>query len=211
MGKVKICGLSRMVDVEAANHAMPDFVGFIFAEKSRRCISEQTAASLKERLDARIEAVGVFVNQDLDFVASLYAKGTIDLAQLHGDEDDSYTARLRGQTDGRRESPLRVIRAVGVGGALPPLPMDADFLLFDTASEQRGGIGKTFSWRLLEGYGGLPYFLAGGLNALNVADAIRHLSPFCVDASSGVETDGFKDSKKIHEFVRIARDTYNRS
>ena len=194
-----------MADVEAVNYALPDFIGFVFAEKSRRRIDARTADALRDKLDARIEVVGVFVNQEIEVVVELYQKGVIDLAQLHGDENDNYMERLREQVDRRREAPLRIIKAVGVGDVLPALPERADYLLFDTESEQRGGIGKTFSWRLLRDYHGPPYFLAGGLSASNAARAIRLLAPFCLDVSSGVETDGWKDADKIAAFVRIAR------
>jgi phosphoribosylanthranilate isomerase len=94
---------------------------------------------------------------------------------------------------------------VGVGETLPVLPEGADYVLFDSGSEQRGGTGKTFDWNLLRDYSGLPYFLAGGLTAENIPKAIRSLAPLCADVSSGVETEGVKDAGKIHEFVRVAR------
>ncbi|MCL1963934.1 MAG: phosphoribosylanthranilate isomerase [Firmicutes bacterium] len=199
MSKVKICGLRRPEDVDAVNRSMPDFAGFVFAARSRRRVDEATAAMLKERLDGRIKAVGVFVNQELEMIAGLCQKGVIDWVQLHGDEDAGYIGRLRERCGGR------IVKAIGIGGTLPPLPEGADYLLFDTASSQRGGIGKAFDWRVLKAYAGPPYFLAGGLSPANVGDALRSLAPFCVDVSSGVETDGFKDAEKIDAFVRLVR------
>jgi len=94
MSKVKICGLSRIEDIDAVNRALPDYIGFVFA-KSRRRVDEATASMLKERLDSRIKAVGVFVNEKAEIIAGLYENGVIDLAQLHGDEDESYILRLK--------------------------------------------------------------------------------------------------------------------
>jgi phosphoribosylanthranilate isomerase len=197
MRKVKICGLSRAEDIAAVNRALPDFVGFVFAP-SRRRVDIQTAAALKKKLDSRIEVVGVFVNENVETVIRAYNNRIIDLVQLHGDEDDDYVKRLK------ESCGCRVIKAIGVGDTLPVLPSEPDYLLFDAlqaGSKQRGGIGKTFDWSLLTGYRGPPYFLAGGLTVDNVSDAITFLSPYCVDVSSGVETNGVKDAGKIHEFV----------
>jgi phosphoribosylanthranilate isomerase len=198
MSKVKICGLSRPQDIDAANRALPDFIGFVFA-KSRRQVSQAEAAALKERLDPRIKAVGVFVNEDIERIAGLCQRGIIDWVQLHGEEDEAYLARLRLRTG------CPVIKSVSVGADLPPLPKGADYLLFDTASIHRGGTGQAFDWRVLQGYQGTPYFLAGGLSPQNVAQALRALTPYCVDVSSGVETDGVKDPQKIDAFVRMVR------
>lgn len=198
MSKVKICGLRRMEDIDAVNRARPDYIGFVFAE-SRRQVDAETAATLKAGLDAGIEAAGVFVNQEIGFITDLYRKGIIDLVQLHGDEDGEYIRRLR------ESCGCRVIKAIGVGAAPPPMPEGPDYLLFDTASELRGGTGKGFDWSLLKDYNEPPYFLAGGLTAGNVCEAVSLLAPYCVDVSSGVETDGAKDAEKIEEFVCLVR------
>ena len=229
MSKVKICGLSRPQDIEAINRALPDFVGFVFAT-SQRQVDKKTAIALRDKLDPSIQTVGVFVNEQIETVTELYRCGVIDIVQLHGDEDGEYIRRLK------EGSGCRVIKLVGVGGTLPdlvgvggtllaplgvgdkvpdlvdatgtpPAPLSVpDFLLFDTLSAQRGGTGKAFDWKLLLGYSGLPYFLAGGLSLETVSEAIRLLSPFCVDVSSGVETNGLKDAEKILKFVHLVRE-----
>ena len=198
MSKIKICGLSRIADIEAVNHALPDYIGFVFASSKRR-VDIETAAMLKEKLSLRIKAVGVFVNEEIRVISEIVQNGIIDLIQLHGDEDGAYIEQLKKVCD------CPVIKSVSVGDTLPALPNKADYLLFDTLSEQRGGVGKTFDWRVLEEYHDIPYFLAGGLSAENVSEARYLLSPFCVDISSGVETRGVKDPEKIYRFVQTVR------
>jgi len=202
--KIKICGLSRIQDIEAVNRALPDFIGFVFAP-SRRRVDVALAAMLKEKLDPQIEAVGVFVNEKIEVITEIYKKGIIDLVQLHGDEDGEYIRLLKDIC------PCRVIKAVCIGNEMPSLPQKSDYLLFDTLSESRGGTGKNFDWRILKEYcpaslyNGLTFFLAGGLSIENAADAIQMLKPFCVDVSSGVETDGLKDAEKIEKIVSLVR------
>jgi phosphoribosylanthranilate isomerase len=198
VSKVKICGLSREEDIETVNRVLPDYIGFIFAQSIRR-VDLRTAAVLKEKLDSRIVSVGVFVNENIDIIAETYKSRIIDLVQLHGDENGSYIKQLKDICG------CRVIKAVRVGNALPPLPIEPDYLIFDAQSDRRGGAGKTFEWNILKNYSGTPYFLAGGLSPENVADVIHMLAPFCVDVSSGVEKDGKKDSGKIERFVYSVR------
>ena len=198
MSRVKICGLSRKEDIEAVNCILPDYIGFVFAE-SRRRIDIKIAVMLKEKLDPRIKAVGIFVNENISVVSEIYQNSIVDLIQLHGDEDDSYIRRLKAVCD------CCVIKAVGVGDTLPSLSITPDYLLFDTISEQRGGTGRAFNWSVLKEYRNMPYFLAGGLSIENVADVVHLLSPFCLDVSSGVETDGFKDPEKMNKFVQTVR------
>jgi len=194
---IKICGLRRDEDVVAVNNALPDYVGFVFTE-SKRQIGTEDAMRLRGKLDRRIRTVGVFVNQPIDLITELYSKRVIDVAQLHGDENDVYIKELR-QACG-----CEIIKSVSITDRIPDLPGTADYLLFDTASELRGGTGRTFDWSILKNYHN-PYFLAGGLSSDNVHDALHRISPFAVDVSSGVETDNFKDSEKINRFVQIVR------
>ena len=202
MSRVKICGAFRVEDIAAVNIVLPDYVGFVFAHSSRR-VDLKTAAALRERLDPGIKTVGVFVDEDITVVSKAYGSGIIDLAQLHGDEDGEYIKRLRNACG------CPVIKAVGIGGVLPPLPVGADYLLFDSLSKRRGDACGAFDWNVLKGYTGTPYFLAGGLTPGNVAGAIDLLSPFCVDVSGGVETGGKKDAEKIEKFVYAVRGVIN--
>jgi phosphoribosylanthranilate isomerase len=198
MSKVKICGLRREEDIEAVNRTLPDFIGFVFAP-SRRMVDIKTASALREKLDPRIKAVGVFVDEDIGAVSKIYKNGIIDLVQLHGGEDERYIVRLK------EACGCQVIKSAGIGDMMPSLPAGPDYLLFDTLSSQHGGTGRTFDWNILKGYCGLPYFLAGGLSIENAAAAIDFLSPFCVDVSTGVEKDGAKDAKKIEIFISLVR------
>ena len=198
MTKIKICGLSRTEDIETVNRLQPEFIGWVFAE-SRRKVEVKTASQLRKNLDPQIEAVGVFVNENIDTITKIYQDRIIDIVQLHGDEDDAYIRQLQAHCA------CRVIKAVGIGETLPSLPIAPDYLLFDTRSAQRGGLGQTFDWNILKEYTGLPFFLAGGLSMENVTDAIHLLAPWCVDVSSGVETQGVKDADKMEKFVCLVR------
>lgn len=198
--KIKICGIRRPEDVRIVNRFLPDYAGFVFAG-SRRRIDGAMAARLKGMLDCRVKAVGVFVNEDPETIFSLAEKGVIDLVQLHGDEDAGYLEAVKKGTG------LPLIKAVRVRGAADAgaaKALAADYLLFDTYSgKEYGGSGKVFDWSVLSGIG-RPYFLAGGLCAGNVSDALR-AAPYALDVSSGVETDGFKDERKVEEFIRAVR------
>lgn len=198
MTKIKLCGLTRPCDIEVANQLKPEYVGFVFAPKSRRYVTPQKAAELKALLHPATKAVGVFVNEAPETVAALLAAGTIDIAQLHGDEDDAYIKALRKQTD------RPIIQAIRIDTAQDMIAAQnsrADFVLLDSG---KGGTGKVFDWKLIQPIE-RPYFLAGGLGIDNVRPAIETLRPYAVDVSSGIETDGWKDKIKMAEFVAAVR------
>ena len=201
MTKVKICGLRTITDVHKANRCMPDYVGFIFAQKSRRYVSPEIAQAMKRALAPGIQAVGVFVNEDTSVIAQLVNRQVIDCVQLHGDEDAAYVRALKGQVH------CPIIQAVPMGaGTARALPQSPDYLLFDTATQTRGGCGKVFDWALIPRNNSTPFFLAGGLDEHNVCDAIARVSPYGVDVSSGVETDGVKDEGKMNRLIRLVRE-----
>lgn len=197
--KIKFCGLSRNCDIETANALSPDYVGFVFAKNSRRCVSFAQAKELKALLAPGILTVGVFVNEDPRTVTALLEAGVIDAAQLHGDEDTDYIRGLKSLT----KAPL--IKAFGLRSihdltAVERCP--ADLVLLDSPG---GGTGRLFDWQLLEDIQ-RPYFLAGGLSAENVGKAIARLRPFGVDVSSGIETGGYKDREKMTAFAAAVRE-----
>ena len=190
--KIKICGLFRSEDIEYINEAKPDFVGFVFA-KSHRQVSVETAEKLKKNLDKNILSVGVFVNEDMNKIAKICNKKIIDIVQLHGDENDNYIKKLRTLINNK------IIKAVKVKSGEDILRWrncQADFLMFDAGT----GSGQTFNWNLIENFI-KPYFLAGGINETNIDEALK-LKPYCIDISSGVETNKIKDKEKILKIVR---------
>lgn len=197
MTKIKLCGLSRPCDIEAANELKPDYIGFVFAPKSRRYVTYKKAEELKSLLSPDIEVVGVFVNEPPQNVATLLKKGIIDIAQLHGDEDEDYIAELRLLTDKPIIKAFRIKTANDIKIAEQST---ADDILLDSGA----GTGTVFDWELLKSIQ-RPYFLAGGLDARNVASAIKTLNPYAVDVSSGIETDGVKDKTEMAAFVAAVR------
>ena len=195
--KIKICGLTRLVDIEMVNTEKPDYVGFVFAE-SRRNTTLRQVFELRRNLDACIISVGVFANEPIENIKALVQHGVIDVIQLHGSENEAYIQKLKSMTN----KPL--IKAVTIqakGDAQKWEYSSCDFLLFDN---KIGGSGHVFNWNLI-GNIKKPYFLAGGLTAENVEEAICKTTPFAVDVSSGVETDGFKDPVKMKAFIRRVR------
>ncbi len=201
MTKIKLCGLSRQCDIEWANELKPDYIGFIFWSRSKRNVSPEKAKELKALLSPDIKAVGVFVNEPAENVAELLSNGTIDIAQLHGSEDEEYIAKLRTLSD---KPIIKAFLLKSKDDAERAEKSTADHILLDSGM----GAGKSFDWNLLQNIR-RPYFLAGGLYPENVADAIDKLSPFAVDVSSGIETDNFKDKNKMTAFVKAVRKETN--
>lgn len=196
MTKIKMCGLRRIEDIEAANSLLPEYIGYVFAQKSRRYITPQVALSLTERLDKRIIPVGVFVNESAENVISIVRSGAVRIAQLHGNEDEAYIKMLRDEN-------ITVIKAFIIKSESDVRLAErssADHILLDAGM----GDGKAFNYELIKGMT-RPYFLAGGLFPENVKSAVELLSPFAVDVSSGIETDGFKDFDKMKEFTQQVR------
>ena len=209
--KIKLCGLSRPQDIETANALMPDYVGFVFARRSRRYISPETAAALRKQLNSAIQTVGVFTDEEPECVVALVREHIIDMIQLHGHEDGDYISYLRTLTS------APIIQAVCIRNESDlerAQKSPADLILLDSAA---GGSGVSFDWSILS----RPYFLAGGLTAENVRDALSaalpyaltaaapcalaSTAPYAVDVSSGIETDGWKDKIKMEQFVRAVR------
>ncbi len=198
MTKIKLCGLGHPCDIEWANALMPDYIGFVFAQKSKRFVSPERVKALREGLDSNIRAVGVFVNEAPEAVADLLNTGVIDMAQLHGGEDEEYIKALRGLTD---KPLIKAFRVDGYADLEKARQSSADYVLLDNGA---GGTGTAFDWAFLKGFD-RPYFLAGGLGPGNVRQAIMALVPFAVDVSSGIETNGAKDYMKMTAFVNAAR------
>ena len=199
--KIKLCGMSRECDIDYANEARPDYIGFVIDyPKSRRSVTRERAAELKARLSPEIKAVGVFVNYPAAACADMAECGIIDVIQLHGDEDAGFIRRLRELTDApiikaakiRAPEDIREVQSLG-----------ADYVLLDNGT----GTGEMFDHSLLDGAEiKQPFFLAGGLTPENLRQAAENIRPYCVDLSSGVETDRLKDREKMLEAVRVIRE-----
>ena len=223
MAQIKLCGLSRPQDIETANRLWVEYIGFVFAKGSRRYVTPERAAELRKGLKHGTRAVGVFVDEPAENVAQLLADGVIDIAQLHGAEDEAYIRRLRELTDRPIIKAFRLgsgaaaqtnaeagkTDAEGRGSELEQTlaaaaQSPADIVLLDSGA----GTGMVLNWERLAEYD-FPreYILAGGLTPDNVGRAIRMLHPMGVDVSSGIETDGVKDEAKMAAFVDAVRDT----
>ena len=201
MPKIKICGLRTLEDIAVINEVQPDYVGFVFAE-SKRKISKNTARVLKEGLSQKILSVGVFVQEPIQNIVSLCNQGIIDLVQHHGEESFDYITELRS----RINQPIiyaRRLRTREEAYLYDEYPVD--YLLFDTYVQGvYGGSGRLINYRQIPKMN-KPIILAGGLNAENVEEVLSTIHPYCVDVSSGVETDGNKDGVKILEFIQKVR------
>jgi len=197
MTKIKFCGLTGECDIDAANELRPEYVGFVFAPKSKRYVTPERAAGLKRQLEAGIKAVGVFVNDTPCHVAELLETGVIDIAQLHGSEDAEYIRHLRQLTG---KPVIRAFRIKTTEDIAEAEKCTADRVLLDSGA----GTGEVFDWKLIKNMK-RPYFLAGGLSPDNVENAVEQLSPYAVDVSSGIETDGVKDKAKMAAFAAAVR------
>ncbi|MBO6038328.1 MAG: phosphoribosylanthranilate isomerase [Acidaminococcaceae bacterium] len=212
MVKVKFCGIRRAEDIEAVNRLQPDFAGFVFA-KSKRQITKEQAAALKELLDSGVKTVAVLVNMPVEEAAVLANSGIADLLQLHGDEDAAYIEKLKTLT------PAKIIKAIrlrngnhAMNAKLLAEASQADYYLFDTfLPDTYGGTGKTFALSLLNNLLiDKLFFLSGGLDAENVAGIIGQLQKdanllpyfYGVDVSGGIESDNAKDPVKMEAFIK---------
>ena len=208
MVKLKICGMRRAEDIEMANSYKPDYIGFVFAESPRK-VSYEQAKELSDLLSEDIVPVGVFVNEHMKLIVDLFKDGIIEMAQLHGDEDEKYIRNLKDKSIEETGKQIPVINAIEIKeGAdyddelLKWRDSASDYFILDSGK----GSGKTFDWSLIDKESEFfknSIFLAGGLNSENLALAIGEFNPFAVDLSSSVETDGFKDEKKIKKIIEI--------
>lgn len=199
--RIKICGLTREEDVDAAVAAGADAIGFVFYPPSPRYVAPARAAELARRIPPFVDVVGLFVNEAPESVVEVCRQVPINLLQFHGDEDPVYCRQFA--------SPY--LRAARVRPGLDLVEFAGSFpesrgLLLDAFVEGYGGGGHVFDWTLIPP--GLPGFLvlSGGLTAANVGDAVRRVRPAAVDVSSGVEMGkGIKDHAKIAAFVAAVR------
>ena len=201
MVRIKICGISRAEEAEYINMYRPDYFGMVIGfKKSRRNIDEQRAAELRNIISGDIPAVGVFVDADEAVVERLLNEGVIDIAQLHGHEDESYIERLQRST---RKPVWKAFEIKSPDDIASAVSSRADIILLDNGY----GTGERFDWSLI-GKIERRFALAGGLDLNNIDEAIRKFRPYIADVSSGVETDGKKDGEKIRSIIELVRNNY---
>ncbi|MDR0330783.1 MAG: phosphoribosylanthranilate isomerase [Chitinispirillales bacterium] len=200
--RIKICGITRYEDARVAANLGVDALGFIFAKESPRCIAPADAAEIIKRLPPFVSKVGVFVNEDPQRAFDAALTAGVDTVQFHGDETPEYCAQF----------PMPVIKAFSVGGDFDVSAMSrykaAGYLLDTWDSERRGGSGRVFDWSVAAKACGASdaVILSGGLNPLNLREAIDAVHPYAVDLNSGVEiSPGVKNPYKVKEVVSIAR------
>lgn len=195
--ELKICGLKRLEDIIAVNRHGADYAGFVFFEKSKRYVDPYKANELISLLRADIKPVGVFMDEPLDNVVRIARITGVELVQLHGHESEEYVEYIKRTLD---RPVIKAYKASEDGALEKAANSNADYVMIDSGA----GSGKKFDWSILKDFK-RDYFLAGGLDPESVGEAIRMLEPFAVDVSSGVETDGIKDEKKIAEFIKAVR------
>ncbi len=206
MTKVKVCGITNLVDAEKALEFGADALGFNFYPPSPRCIAPEQARAVLERLPEVSFNVAVFVNEPKQKVREIIIHGELangrqayGALQFHGEESDDY---CRGWS-------MTVIKAFRVQGKKSLEGMEqfpADFYLLDSWSSGYGGSGAAFPWEWLEGLKTEKLILSGGLSIENVAEAIRRIRPYGIDVCSGVEArPGIKDHAKLKEFILAAK------
>ena len=205
MTRIKICGLTRVEDMQVAIEAGADALGLVFYPPSPRFIDPEQAVRLAGMAPPFVSVVGLFVNAEARQVSELLAAVPIHLLQFHGDEDEAYC----------RQFGRPYIKAARMRPGLDLLQYAASFpsaqaILVDAFVEGYGGSGKSFDWNLIPNSMSKPLVLSGGLDADNVGEAIRRVRPAAVDVSSGVEAaKGIKDADKIRSFIAAARAVVN--
>lgn len=205
VGKVKICGLKRLKEIEIVNNFLPDYIGFVLAP-SKRQISLEQAKELKAQLHPSIQAVGVFVNAPIEEILSYEKQQIIDIVQLHGNENLVYINSLKKASD------LKVIKAITIKDEASLEVQKSlleseliDYVLLDAYHPKvYGGTGKSFNWQLLNQIH-RPYFLAGGIGLDNLEEALKY-KPYAIDISSKVEVAGIKDEALVKAVIERIRE-----
>lgn len=196
--KIKICGLYREEDIDYVNRNLPDYAGFVFYPKSHRNVEPQQMKGFRERLNPKIPAVGVFVNEEIEKIVELVLEGSLNIVQLHGQEDETYLRELREklpETEIWKAYKVRTLEDLKKAEE-----SSADRILLDNGY----GTGACFDWNLLKEQK-RPFILAGGLTIENVKEAIEKFAPEIIDISSGVETHKKKDEAKIRTIINDIR------
>lgn len=201
--RVKVCGTTSLEDARAAVALGVDCLGFIFAKQSPRLIEPEAAREIIRKMPPFVDVAGVFMDEEADLVQEIIQYCGLTLVQLHGSESPAYCDAI----------PVRVIKSLRIGpfsedSQLAPYADHVQGFLLDTYHQSMaGGTGETFDWGLVEKVAPPgPVILAGGLNPVNVRDAIVQVRPFAVDVNSGVESaPGCKDQGLLEKFLSEVR------
>ena len=213
---VKICGMTNLEDALVAVEAGADAVGFVFYEKSPRCVTVEKAREIVQKLPVKVDKIGVFVNEDPTRVSTTADEAGLTAVQFHGDEYKKPEEYVLGGKQFFCLPMDEIIREMHGRASffygLPRFPKDTGVLLDSGNQEQRGGTGRTFAWGEAHGFVSAlrtfyPVVIAGGLSSSNVGWAVEYLKPWGVDVVSGVEAaPGKKDPEKVRAFVRAVRE-----
>ncbi len=209
--QLKVCGMKQPQNIEDITALMPDYLGFIFYEKSKRYVGEDFDAALTNHLPKGIKKVGVFVNASLDYILAKVEKYGLDLVQLHGEETPEFCSinRIAFAKNGLN---TKIIKVFSIGetfdfAQLEPYKSHCDYFLFDTKGKEKGGNGITFNWNVLAHYDNeKPFLLSGGLNLENIEKVkqLAHLNIVAIDVNSGFEIEpALKSVKKIKRLIDL--------
>ena len=209
--QLKVCGLTKMDQIQELISLNTNFLGFIFYEKSPRFVLNQL--SLEEISEINHQGkVGVFVNETVEKISEISEKAKLNFIQLHGDEDEEFVKKLRLSLSKN----IKIIKVIRIGNqsfdelqkTINQQPSTVNYLLFDTDSKAFGGTGKTFDWQILNEIEiPIPYFLSGGISLENIhqLSTINH-QPLALDINSKFETEpGSKDLEKIKIFKSLLK------
>ena len=201
--KIKICGITNKADALEAARLGADMIGFVFYKKSKRAVDTKTALDIINELPGSVTKVGVFVDEDAGTVEKTAEDCQLDMLQFHGNETPEYVRSFRD-----RYKVIKAFRIKDKTSLKGINDYDAGLYMLDTYSAaSKGGTGKSFDHKLIEGFEFLrQVILSGGLTPANVAKAIRDVAPYGVDVSSGIEKEaGRKDFALMARFVENAR------
>jgi len=216
--KLKICGMKYAENIRAVAALQPDYMGFIFYEKSKRFVGEELDAELLLSLK-NIKKVGVFVDAEKEYIIEKIKKYNLDFIQLHGNETAEFCKELTAPPDLPKGEEIRdgncevkLIKAFGVNekfdfDVLNDYKPYCDYFLFDTKTESFGGSGKSFDWKVLEKYAHeIPFFLSGGIGLEEISNfkfQISNFTPFAIDVNSKFEIEaGLKDVGKLGKLIK---------
>jgi phosphoribosylanthranilate isomerase len=209
--KIKVCGMRDPENIRAISSYGPDYMGFIFYNKSPRFVGDHFDTSVLDSIPQTIKKVGVFVNEDIDKLVDIAEKYHLDYLQLHGDESIEYCQEMK-------ERGYKIIKAISINSESDVIKSKlysnvVDYILFDTGGKNYGGNGMKFNWDVLKSYDqNTPFFLGGGLGLDDLADIriFRDLGVHSLDINSGFEEEpGMKDLQKVQKAIkRIKEEVY---